>query len=216
MGGVQMSQDLEIKKSNAADLRGKEFNKWTVIGLPYRKNNHIFYKCRCECGTEKDVEQSTLKNGKSSGCTRCRNSWHTHHMSSSKLYFVWHGMIERCENKNHVSFKNYGGRGITVCAEWHDAATFLEWAESSGYKEGLTIERVDVNGNYCPQNCMWITPAEQSKNKRNSVKYTLNSVTKTQADWARSLGVASNTLSGRVRKYGVEKALTAKRGKHLC
>lgn len=210
-----MSNDKEIKKSNAADLRGKKFNKWTVIGLPYRKKGHIFYKCRCECGTEKDIEYSTFKRGTSVGCIKCRNNRYTHHMSNTKLYWVWHGMIQRCEYPHHVGFKNYGGRGVTVCSEWHDFGVFCEWANSNGYKVGLTIERKNVDGNYCPENCTWISPAEQAKNKRTTIKYTLNGVTKTQTEWARHLGIASNTLSERVKKHGVEKALTTKRGQRL-
>lgn len=198
------------------DLRGQKFNKWLVIGLPFRNKNHTFYQCKCDCGTMKDVELSTLKRGTSSGCAKCRNNHHTHGKSSSKIYWIWHGMNERCLNKKQPSYKNYGGRGITVCDEWQKFEPFYEWAMANGYAENLTIDRIDVNGNYEPQNCRWATIQEQAENKRTSVKYTFNGETKTQAEWARTLGIARNTLGERVKKYGVEKALTTKKGKHLC
>lgn len=121
-----------------------------------------------------------------------------HWESSERLYKILTWMKSRCRNQGNKSYKNYGGRGITICEEWNDYHKFREWAVASGYREGLTIERIDNNGNYEPTNCTWISRAAQQKNKRNIRATTLFGRTQTFTDWAKELGIKRKTVYGRI------------------
>lgn len=127
-----------------------------------------------------------------------------------RLYRIWVEIRARCERKTKDCYERYGGRGIQVCPEWHDWDSFRLWALANGYQDDLTIERKDVNGNYCPENCMWITRGEQAKNRRTTCKITFNGVTMSAADWARHLGFKDrHSVLDRIRSgWSVEKALT--------
>lgn len=105
-----------------------------------------------------------------------------------RLYGIWIGMRKRCENTKSDAYDRYGGRGVRVCDEWHDWFKFREWALGNGCQDDLTIDRIDVNGNYEPSNCRWITRADQARNRRTNRKITYNGITKTGAEWARELG----------------------------
>jgi hypothetical protein len=113
----------------------------------------------------------------------------THGMRRTRLYNIWTQMNQRCVNQNLEHYDNYGGRGISVCDEWKKFEVFAEWAKKNGYKDGLTIDRMDVNGNYEPDNCKWSTDVEQQRNKRNNRHITINSQTKTIAEWAEISGL---------------------------
>ncbi len=109
-------------------------------------------------------------------------------ISDSKLYKVWYAMKSRCYNVNYKTYRHYGGRGITICDEWLDSFQVFEtWALNNGYEEGLSIERIDVNGNYCPENCTWATQMEQCNNMRRNIYVTYLGKTQTLAQWAREL-----------------------------
>lgn len=119
-------------------------------------------------------------------------------------------MKQRCYNSNTIRYKNYGGRGVTVCDEWkNDFTAFYNWAMANGYKNELTLDRIDVNGNYEPSNCRWATPKEQSNNKTNNVKIEISGVTHTMSEWAEISGVSMSTISARIKRYGwsAEKAI---------
>lgn len=170
---------------NFIDLTGKRFGNVSVISRAENatsgKKKETMWLCRCDaCGKEFTTRSRTLLHGniKSCGCLRLEcavegaikaNTKHgaTHHRGTTKLYNIWLRMKDRCRNPNSSNYKYYGGRGISVCEEWrHDFAAFRDWALANGYQEGLSIDRIDVNGNYCPENCRWITMAEQQRNKR--------------------------------------------------
>lgn len=149
------------------DLTGKRFGKWTVIRrLPNRKRA-LMWECKCDCGTIAEIHGTSLKSGTSTQCKNCRNTQpRTHGLTHHPLYKVWQRMKGCTTNPHHQDFKYYGGRGITICDEWlNDFQRFYDWATSNGYGHGLTIERVDCDGNYCPENCTWITIQEQQLNK---------------------------------------------------
>lgn len=140
---------------------------------------------------------------------------------SSRLYSSWKHMKERCCSPTCKDYPRYGGRGITVCDAWKkDFLAFKEWAVANGYDPHLTIDRIDVNGNYEPSNCRWATKAEQSRNRRYAHALTYNGETKRLAEWARETGLNESTIYMRIKAYGwsVEKALETKvkRGVQIC
>lgn len=169
-----------IKGENIHDLTGKIFGRLTVVNKSNKKvGRKTYWDCECSCGNKKTVRSDCLLSGmvQSCGCLKKEqdiynlgiNLKHHHDMTNHPLYTQWNGMIYRCECEKSYSYKDYGGRGIKVCDEWHDVTNFIKWAEENGYKEGLTIERKDVNGNYEPSNCEFITMRYQAFNKRNTV-----------------------------------------------
>lgn len=159
--------------SKINNLVGKQFGRLTVIKYDgSNKNGRALWLCQCDCGNTKTILGSSLLNGSTLSCG-CYNKELVkktnikHNKSYSKLYKVWQGMKTRCYNKNFIYYCNYGGRGITICKEWlNDFEIFYKWAISNGYKEGLTIDRINNDGNYEPNNCRWITRAEQNRNQR--------------------------------------------------
>lgn len=133
---------------------------------------------QCLCGNIKKVRLRDVRNNKSRSCgclrnERVREAVGTHNDSLSKLWYVWNDMRYRCEKSYHHAYNHYGGRGIRVCEEWHDYMNFKNWAIGNGYTLGLTIDRIDVNGNYEPDNCRWIPQKEQVKNTRRNLDIDL-------------------------------------------
>lgn len=127
----------------------------------------------------------------------------------TRLYRIWGLMKNRCNNPNNPAYKDYGGRGITVCQEWHDFVQFKQWALSHGYQDDLTIDRIDFNGNYCPENCRWITMAAQQGNTRANTFYTINGETHHINEWARIYGLKPPTIIQRINHgWSVEEAIT--------
>lgn len=130
-----------------------------------------------------------------------KNSRCKHGHYGSKLYWVWDSMLARTRNKKHKFFKDYGGRGISVCDEWQkDFLNFYEWAISNGYKEGLTLDRKNNDGNYCPSNCRWVTHKEQQNNKRNNHWLEVDGERHTIAEWSEKTGLKHSTILNRIRR----------------
>ena len=165
--------------SKINDLTGKRFGRLTVIKYyGSNKNGKSLWLCKCKCGNNKIVLGNSLVTSLTKSCG-CYNKEHskkihsTHNMSYSKLYKVWQGMKTRCYNPKFIYYNNYGGRGIKICDEWlNDFGKFYDWTINNGYKEGLTIDRINNDGNYEPSNCRWITRAEQNRNQRKSKSRT--------------------------------------------
>jgi very-short-patch-repair endonuclease len=193
--------------------------------------------CVCECGKEYDGQVTNIRNGKVKSCGCLAKELREMHVvnadavSKSPLYHVWNNMKQRCNNPNVDSYPNYGGRGITVCKEWSDDFKVFEtWAIENGYRpnRGLSIDRIDVNGNYCPENCRWTNVFVQSVNRRppkppKAIKggFTINGITKTKKAWCEEYGVWTATVNYRMKKMGMtfEEALTAEKkseGNHLA
>lgn len=153
--------------SRANDFTGQKFGDWTVLHRSPNRSGQIMWHCKCVCGKERDVAAPSLRDGKSKSCGHFRVKGNPKHGKRwTKLYMVWSSMRSRCNTPTNKSYIYYGGRGIKVCPEWDDYAVFEEWAISAGYKEGLSIDRIDNDGNYEPSNCRWATPHEQRINQR--------------------------------------------------
>ena len=196
------------------DLTGKKFGKLTVICKEYTdKNRNIYWKCKCECGNTAIVRGSALKNGntKSCGCLIYESKNVKHGMQHTRLYSIWSGIKSRCYTKTNPAYDRYGGRGISMCDEWRrDFMVFYNWATANGYTKGLSIDRIDVNGNYEPSNCRWATAKEQSDNKRCNILITLGNETLDLQQWCDKIGIKRSTVNTRVRMCGwsYEQALT--------
>lgn len=159
---------LEELGKRTENLLNKKFGRLTVIKFKeINKNKKAVWYCQCECGK---IIETTTHNLKSKNTTSCGCSRTKYKDLNRRLYKIWSGVKTRCFNKNRKGYKNYGGRGITICNEWLEYKNFCDWAMANGYKDNLTIERINVNGNYEPANCTWITIQEQQKNKRNTIR----------------------------------------------
>lgn len=185
-------------------LEGKRFGNLTVIKRVGRKNNSGIWLCRCDCGKEVTCYQSNILRGTSTscGCLKsyyARQSRNCHGESTTVLYTKWTSIKTRCLNPNSQNYGSYGGRGIKICEEWLDFWTFREWAYENGYQDGLSIERIDVNGNYCPENCCWIEISEQANNRRTNTFIEYGGKKQTASQWARELGIGKDTITYRVR-----------------
>jgi len=202
------------------DLTGRRFGRLVVLyECNERKNGKVVWHCRCDCENEVNVRSGGLTSGNTTSCG-CYNrervaEVHTVHGMKRQgerhpVYDAWARMIQRCENPNDKCYKDYGGRGITVCGEWHDPVVFINWALVSGWQKGLQIDRIDNNGNYEPDNCRFVTPKENSRNRRNNRFITLNSRTQSLAAWAEEAGVNRVTLQSRIDRgrWPIERALT--------
>ena len=183
----------------AKDLTGMKFGNLTAIKNLGRKTGNILWLCHCDCGKDIKCYQYNLERGTSTSCG-CLRSFYAkqtrccHGESTGTLYKKWGSIKTRCYNKKIPCYKNYGGRGIKICDDWLKFWNFREWAYKNGYSDGLTLERIDVNGNYEPDNCKWISMAEQQSNKRTSVFITYNGVKKTLSQWSKELGLSKEAI----------------------
>jgi len=191
----------------------------TLTNLKYGfltiKNSHrevrggktrIICEVVCECGGTKTVALDNLRKGHVTSCG-CHTTeqfilHHTKHgQINTRLYGIWTNMKTRCYNKNIPRYKNYGERGITICDEWkNDFSIFYEWAISHGYEETLTIERINVEGNYCPENCTWVTVQAQECNRTDTLYYTIDGETKCLSEWCREYKVGYARTWMRLKK----------------
>ena len=213
--------------TGTVNLAGQIFGELTVVRLVGRnKHKHYAWDCQCKCGKTVVVTSGHLRSGhtRSCGCLRDRATasrsirhGKARRGAATGEYRSWQCMIRRCCNQNDPKFKDYGGRGITVCEQWR--ASFETFFEDMGDQSGTanTIERIDVNGNYEPSNCRWAASDEQAINKRSNVRITAEGVTLCIAEWSRKLGIPADRIRGRLRLgWPPELALTVQKyGKAL-
>lgn len=220
---------MRFQRLSADNFVGKTFNWLTVIDLSFDEKQQTSYAiCKCKCGKITRAVPAHLKNGKmkSCGCYRsivARNRVHKglqleqnpnflDGRSRHPLYVLWNGIRQRCYNPNSKAYKYYGGRGIKMCDEWLDFWGFVEWVDGNGGKPAhLTLDRIDVNGDYSPSNCRWVGMDVQCTNKTDNVYLTFNNKTQTISEWASELNINYRTLNNRInRGWSVERALTEK------
>lgn len=186
------------------DLTGMVFGRLRVIGLTGEKyRTNYIWRCICECGNSIETRGYSLTSGetKSCGCyhsDRVKESHFKHGKSNTRLYKIWGSMRERCNNKNALIYKDYGGKGINVCSEWSSFKTFYEWAICNGYKEDLTIDRINGKEGYSPENCRWTTYVVQNNNTSRNHLIEFNGETHTIAEWSRITGIPYNTMGSRI------------------
>lgn len=209
---------IGVYKRKLKSLIGKRFNHLTITKEGFVDSSgrrHV--GCKCDCGNNKFVRYDSLKNNNTVSCGcfskklssfKLKKYLTKHGESKTRLYKIWTGMIFRCSS---LKDKDYGKRGIIVCPEWVKSyVSFKEWSCHNGYKNNLTIDRINVNGNYEPTNCRWITQREQQDNRRNTLWITFSGKTKTLSGWASELGIKYHTLYQRLflLKQSTERAFT--------
>lgn len=208
-------------KLDTEKIKGQKYGRLTIIELDHMKTytNHNgkvpYVKCLCDCGNITIVSLPSIKAGNSASCG-CFNKElaskrsKTHGLSKTTEYSIYIDIKKRCYTKTSTHYKDYGGRGITICQEWLD--DFMNFYNDMGEKPGdeYSIDRIDNNGNYSKENCKWSTQSQQCRNRRSSVKLEFNGVTKNLIDWAEELGFSYDLLWDRIfaQKWSIEKALT--------
>lgn len=188
-------------KYRIEEWRGKRYGHLTIVDY-----SEGYFECVCDCGRETRVKPTHLTSEKTKTCGDKDCEYHRylvytkpketakHGGCGTRLYKIWDGMKNRCYIKSCCSYPLYGGRGIKICEEWKtDFAKFRDWALANGYEDGLSIDRIDPNGNYEPGNCRWATAKEQRANQRDTErgkKVTINGVTRSKSEWAAEYGVS--------------------------
>lgn len=208
--------NIHRKGQNLKDLTGKKFGRLTVLKRGENdKKGRVMWLCQCECGRIKAINAYSLSKGRSKSCgclmkEEASKANKTHGLSKTRIYNIWFGIKSRCYKENSIEYNLYGGRGIKMCDEWKNSfENFCKWAYENGYSEELTIDRINVNGNYEPSNCRWATAFEQGANKRNNVVIEKDGESHILAEWSRITGIDRRKISARIFKYGwsVERAL---------
>ena len=191
--------------SRIIDLTGEKYGFLKVIRmLDERKHGKVVWLCKCDCGNTTKVLSNNLRNGStiSCGCRNKKNRIRTKHgLCKSRIYNIYICMKERCCNPKSKSYKNYGLRGIDICEEWkQDFMSFYNWAIANGYSEELTIDRIDNNKGYAPDNCRWVNKYIQNNNTRRNRKIHCFGETHTVSEWTMITGINRNTINSRLNK----------------
>lgn len=194
------------------NLTGQRFGRLTVTSFAeYRYQpcgrKNAYWNCLCDCGNTKVIKGGQLLRGGTKSCG-CLAHDIRYKGGKSKLYDVLRMMKKRCNDKSCKQYADYGGRGIKVCDKWSNGLdgyrNFRSWAEKNGYKEGLTIDRIDNDKGYSPQNCRWVTVKDQCRNKRNNIRITLDGKTQTFTEWCEEYGVPFDLAYNRYHALGWE------------
>lgn len=195
--------------------QGKKYNHLTALSFSHiDSKGYQMWLCECDCKnhTKKLIRASYLVSGhtKSCGCQKNIKPNLRHGMCNDRIYNIHQKMISRCYKTNEKSYKHYGGRGIEVCDEWRNSfILFADWARNNGYKDNLTLDRIDVNGDYTPENCRWVDIKTQQNNRRNNHVIPFHGEIHTISEWGEITGIGQANISARLKLgWEAEKALT--------
>lgn len=207
-----------VEVTRVKNITGDRFGR-LVAKRFYKRgaDGGYYWECACDCGNTRIVRECNLTAGttKSCGCfnresssARMAAQKTTHNMSRTKIYWAWCSMLKRCHNRNHIAYKNYGGRGIRVCKRWHKFENFYaDMGDRPTPKH--TLDRIDNNGNYCKENCRWASVKTQHRNTRVNRTITFRGKTKCVSAWAACIGLSNSTLLSRLSSgWSIERALT--------
>lgn len=216
--GLYRGMFFTMKNPRLIDMAGRRVGRWSVFEqVGNAPRGGALWRCVCECGTERAVLGADLRNGKSTNCgclnvSRLGDLKRTHGKSSTRLHNIWQNMRARCRNPDNPNYARYGARGIDICAEWDDFAVFCAWAEGAGYRPELSIERVDLDRGYCPENCIWANATTQARN-RSIVRRAPDG--RSWAEIAEENGISASVMNNRINAGGwpVEVAATWPLGK---
>lgn len=210
-----------MKKRNLKEYINRKFGRLTIISegktVKYIKNNVLYVNCICECGTKKEIELNSIIRGKSKSCgcysreiSSINSTKHGKLKGLGKIknleYHIWIKMKSRCNNPNDRSYKHYGKRGIKVCERW--MSSYVNFIDDLGErpepKKDYSLERIDVNGDYCPENCKWVLKSEQSKNQRRTKLIKYNNKSLCLADWCRELNLSYSSMRNRINVLNMD------------
>lgn len=203
---------MVVKTEYKINEVGNKYGRLLVTKYVGKIKNKTSWECICDCGNTKIVPGINLRTGqtRSCGCLHREQliARQKKYDVPKRLRYIWHKIIDRCENEKNVAYKYYGGKGIKVCDTWHDSYQFFQWAMSNGYSENLTIDRINFNGNYEPNNCRWVSFKKQQNNKSNNRYETINGITKTVQEWCEYYEVKTALVWNRLtRGWAFEDAL---------
>lgn len=200
-----------MRNSRHSVFEGQLFGHLRVIGPSVHGGEGYYFPCMCSCGRPTFALYTRLMAGAAKSCG-CEKGNRTHGFRRTRLYSIWGNIKQRCYNSNNAAFVNYGGRGIGMHEEWaRDFKAFNAWAHANGYTDDMTIERLDVDGNYEPGNCSWIPKANQASNRRSTIWREYQGETKNLKEWSRDVRctVKYHTLYTRIRNgWDMPRAMT--------
>ena len=190
-------------------MEGERYNRLVVIGVSDERDGQNIRKwlCRCDCGNLVSVSRNALIKGNNKSCGCLGRKYQEKRKicfdaDDKRLYHIWRFMKERCYDSKSKTYARYGGRGIKICDEWKTSfETFKTWAKSNGYSEKLTLDRIDFNGDYTPNNCRWADYFTQENNRSSNVRITINGETHTITEWGRIKGISGQTIWARLFVY---------------
>lgn len=182
------------------DITAKRFGSLVAVRFDHKVGKRSYWLFKCDCGKEKVILKSNVIYGKQKACG-CQMLRIKHGLTNTRLHHIWIGMKSRCYDKNKSCYRNYGGKGIKVCDLWkNDFVPFYNWAMENGYKKGLTIDRIDSTRDYCPENCRWVTRAEQNRNTSRNLMITYKGETRCLREMSRKYGIHWATISYRLKR----------------
>lgn len=200
---------------------GTVFGRLTVLRKAESKHKLSRSVCLCSCGNEVTVYNFSLRDGDTKSCGCLLRDKHLVHGgctrgNRSRLFNIWSGMKDRCENPNSKIFRYYGGKGVAVCDEWHRFEVFRDWAMANGYRDDLSIDRIDVNGSYCRENCRWVTKKDQCRNRSSNVLIEINGEKRSLMEWCELFGFPYKTAYDRYHrgKVGMDLFAPIAKGKN--